>query len=75
MEKIVHVTIENPKVIEIERQIIVPVQVPVPTEKIVEKVIPVTEIIEKIVQVPQVVEKVVSIKEEVVQIREIPRVE
>lgn len=58
----VHITIENPKIVEIERQIIVPVQVPVPTEKVVEKIVPITEIIEKPVQVPQVVEKIVSVK-------------
>lgn len=62
-------TLESPKIVEVERQIIVPVQVPIPTEKIVEKIVPITEIIEKVIQVPQVVEKVVSIKEEVVQIK------
>ena len=62
-------TLESPKIVEVERQIIVPVQVPIPTEKIVEKIVPITEIIEKVIQVPQVVEKVVSIKEEIVQIK------
>jgi len=38
----VYTTIEVPKVIEVERQIIVPVQVPVPMEKIVEKIVPIT---------------------------------
>lgn len=69
MEKIVHITIDSPKIVEVERQIIVPVQVPVPMEKIVEKIVPVTEIIEKPVQVPQVIEKIVSIKEEIVEIK------
>jgi len=34
--------VDNPKIIEVEKQIIIPVQVPVPMEKIVEKIVPIT---------------------------------
>ena len=63
-----------PQIVEIEKQIIVPVEVPIVNEKIIEKVILATEVIEKPIPVPQVIEKVVPQKVEVYQTVEVPRV-
>jgi hypothetical protein len=59
VEKIVYNTVEVPKIIEVIQQKIVPVEIPVPTDRIIEKFVPVHETIEKIVQVPTVIEKIV----------------
>ena len=58
---------------EIENQIIVPVEVPIVTDRIVEKVIPATEVIEKIVPVPQVIEKIIPQKVECVETVEVTK--
>lgn len=47
--------IEKEKVVEIERNVIIPVEVPVYVEAVVEKIVPIYELKETLIQVPQMI--------------------
>jgi hypothetical protein len=50
------------------------VEIPAPTDRIIEKLVPMYETIEKIVQVPQIVEKIVEVRVEDVRVHEVVQV-
>ena len=59
------------KIVEVERQIIVPIEVPIPVDRFVEKVVHIERDVEKIVQVPQTIEKIVEVKVESVTVEKV----
>jgi hypothetical protein len=53
------------KIVEVEKAIVIPFELPVPCDKIVEKLVVVEKEVEKIVKVPYEVEKIVECIKEV----------
>lgn len=53
---------------------ITPIEVPVPVDRIVERIVVKEEIVERVVQVPQIIEKIVTVKEQETVIHEIEKI-
>ena len=63
VEKVVPLAYECVQTVQVDKHIVVPFEIPVPVETVIEKVIPKEEIIERIIPIPQLMEKIVPVTE------------
>ena len=62
-DKVVTLYEQIPQLIEIEKPVIVPLEIPTPVDRVVEKLVVQENIQERLVPHPQVIEKIVGVKE------------
>ena len=60
---------------EVEKAIVIPFEVAVPCDKVVEKLVLVEKEVERIVEVPREVEKIVEVIKEVATVQEVIKIE